>query len=104
MRASAAGMAAARQLDEISSVGVMTIASTLTCSIAAGNSTTTNASIAASANGSASARSVPGSRFTTVFMRRFSLRRMASAAPSMPSHRNSVEASSSDHTRGRCTT
>ena len=38
MRTSPAGIAAARQLDDISSVGVMTMASTLTCSIAAGSS------------------------------------------------------------------
>ena len=41
------------QLDDISSVGVMTMASTLTCSIAAGSSMTMNASVTASVNGSA---------------------------------------------------
>ena len=104
MSTSPAGIAAALQLDDISSVGVMTIASILTCSIAAGSSMTMNASVTASVNGSANARSVPGSRLTTVFMRRFSLRLIASAAPSMPSHRKIVEASSSDQTSGRCTT
>jgi len=91
---SPAGIAAARQLEEISSVGVMTMASSLTCSIAAGSSMTMNASVTASVNGSAYARSVAGRRLTTVFIRRFSLRRIASAAPSMPSHRKIVEASS----------
>ena len=104
MRTSPAGIAADRQLDDISSVGVMTMASALTCSIAAGSSMTMNASVTASVNGSAKARSVPGRRLTTVFMRRFSLRLIASAAPSMASHRKIVEASSSDQTSGRCTT
>ena len=57
---SPAGIAAARQLDDISSVGVMTMASTLTCSIAAGSSMTMNASVTASVNGSANARSLRG--------------------------------------------
>ncbi len=65
---------------------------------------TMNASVTASVNGSASARTVPGNLLTTVFMRKFSLRLIASAAPSMPSHMKIVEASSSDQTRGRCTT
>jgi len=104
MSASPAGIAAARQLDEISRVGVVTTASILTCSIAAGSSITMKASVIASVNGSAKVRSAAGRRLTTVFMRRFSLRLMASAAPSMPSHRKIVEASSSDQTIGRCTT
>ena len=60
MRTSPAGIAAALQLDDISSVGVMTIASSLTCSIAAGSSMTMNASVTASVNGSANARSRAG--------------------------------------------
>ena len=104
IRTSPAGIAADLQLDDISSVGVITIASSLTCSIAAGSSMTMNASVTASVNGSANARSAAGSRLTTVFMRKCSLRRIASAAPSMPSQRKMVEASSSDQTSGRCTT
>ena len=97
-------MASVRQVIETSSVGVMTTCSSSTCSIDAGRIIARNARLAASAM-AANCRCAAGdSLFTSVVMRRFSLRRNASALPSTASQRNRIEASSSDHTSGRWNT
>ena len=63
-----------------------------------------NASAAPVANVSSNARDGAGSMPTAAVIRICSSRRKAMTAPSIASHKNSIEASSSDHTSGASNT
>ena len=81
--------------------GVRTIASSIAYSIAGWTISRTNAAITSRIKVSICWRSAGAARLMKVVSRMCALRRIASTAPSAESQTNSVEASSSAHTRGR---
>ncbi|MNI57008.1 hypothetical protein D3C73_1120410 [compost metagenome] len=94
------GMAAARQALLSSSAGVVMKCSSCAYSMAGARISTRNASDAASAAVSNCARRAGLTLLTRAVIRMCSPRRKATTAPSIDSHRNRMEASSSDHTSG----
>ncbi|MDT4834424.1 hypothetical protein FQZ97_680600 [compost metagenome] len=94
------GMAAARQALLSSSAGVMMKCSSCAYSTAGARISARKASDAAVAAVSSCARRAGLMLLTSAVMRMCSPRRKATTAPSMDSHRNRMEASSSDQTSG----
>ncbi len=96
------GMAAARQALLSSSAGVTMKCSSCAYSMAGARISARKASEAASAAVSSCARRAGPTLLTKAVMRMCSPRRSATTAPSMDSHRNRMDASSSDQTSGLC--
>ncbi len=100
MRPRPTGRAAARHALFSSSAGVWTKVSSLANSKAGSSSSATKIRPATRATVSRKARRRGPLMATKAVMRMCSARRKATTAPSMASHRNRIEASSSDQTRG----
>ncbi len=98
------GNAAARHEFAISSAGVVMKASSCANSTAGPITSKRNASGAAIATTSRNARTPGDAMPTSAVMRMCSPRRNATTAPSIASHRNRMDASSSDQTSGVCIT
>ena len=94
------GSAAARQAFVISSAGVVMKVSSAANSKAGSMTSSRKARAAAIATTSRKARTEGETLPTRAVMRMCSPRWKATTAPSMASQRNSIEASSSDHTIG----
>ena len=94
------GKAAARQKLDISSAGVVMAFSSIAYSHAGQATMARNARQAAMPTSSSSARRCGPALLTRAVMRICSPRRSAITEPSMASHKNRIEASSSDHSKG----
>ena len=98
------GSADARQMLGTSSAGVTTAASSAAYSIAGQRISSRKPTASATAKASKKVRSFGPASVTSIDIRMCSLRRNATTAPSMASHRNRMEASSSDQVNGRWNT